>query len=351
MQGRDHAGVAGRARPFTVAIVGRPNVGKSTLFNRLTGRRLALVDDTPGLTRDRREGRARLGNLRFAVFDTAGFEDAEGRSLEARMRRQTEKAVADADVALMLVDARAGITPLDSHFADLLRRDPGRPLITFYDHASGERVELSVTTYANWVAKACSLLVDEHGLERGDRLRLDLPPHWLGHVFLGAAWYAGLAVDLREDSPAPDAVVCGPDTLDRWAEHADDLPVLACSLLPLGVRFAEPVPAGVHDVGIEIWGQPDAFRPWDPSAPDDDAVLLADTTLTQADLWEAAAAGSLLSDGGRLLAVSNPASPPGFSTFTEPLLSGGSVVLVAHPDADRLDSTARDERVTAREEA
>lgn len=245
------------------------------------------------------------------------------------------------------------MTTFSAVLFDLLRRDPGRPLVTFYDHATGERVELSVTTYANWVAKACSLLVDEHGLERGDRVRLDLPPHWLGHVFLGAAWYAGLAVDLRaaDAAGAPDAVVCGPDGLERWADRADELTVLACSLLPLGVRFATALPVGVHDVGVEIWGQPDAFAPWEPAEPDDDAVLLPAGPLTQAAMWVAAAAGSLLSDGGRLLAVSNPASPPGFSTFTEPLAKSGSVVLVAHPDPDRLGSTAHDERVTVREDA
>ena len=107
---------------FTVAIVGRPNVGKSTLFNRLVGQRLALVDDMPGVTRDRREGDARLGDLRFRVFDTAGLEDISDDSLEARMRRQTERAVETADVALLLIDARAGITPTDRHFAQQLRR-------------------------------------------------------------------------------------------------------------------------------------------------------------------------------------------------------------------------------------
>ncbi|MEQ9812660.1 MAG: ribosome biogenesis GTPase Der [Azospirillaceae bacterium] len=107
---------------FTVAIIGRPNVGKSTLFNRLVGRRLALVDDRPGVTRDRREGEGRLGTLQFRVIDTAGLEEATGDSLEARMRRQTEQAVREADVVLMMYDARAGITPLDRHFADWLRQ-------------------------------------------------------------------------------------------------------------------------------------------------------------------------------------------------------------------------------------
>jgi GTP-binding protein len=107
---------------FTVALVGRPNVGKSTLFNRLIGRRLALVDDTPGVTRDRREGEARLGSLTFRVIDTAGLEDVADESLEARMRRQTERAIADADVALLMVDARSGLTEADRHFARLLRR-------------------------------------------------------------------------------------------------------------------------------------------------------------------------------------------------------------------------------------
>jgi len=108
--------------PFAVAIVGRPNVGKSTLFNRLTGRRSAIVHDRPGVTRDRKEGVASLAGLNFRVFDTAGLEDASEDTLEGRMKRLTLKAVADADVALLLIDAKAGIVPLDEHFAGLLRQ-------------------------------------------------------------------------------------------------------------------------------------------------------------------------------------------------------------------------------------
>ena len=126
-----------------VAIVGRPNVGKSTLFNRLVGRKLALVDDTPGVTRDRREGEAKLFDLRFTIVDTAGFEDADTATLAGRMRQQTDLAVGDATVALLVFDARAGITPLDKHFADWLRKR-GTPLILVANKAEGRAGELGV---------------------------------------------------------------------------------------------------------------------------------------------------------------------------------------------------------------
>src|SRR5919106_1287591 len=111
----------------TVAIIGRPNVGKSTLFNRLVGRKLALVDDQPGVTRDRREGEARIGDLEFRVFDTAGLDDAPGASLERRMSAQSERAIAEADGCLFMIDARAGVTPVDRAFADRLRKS-GKPI-------------------------------------------------------------------------------------------------------------------------------------------------------------------------------------------------------------------------------
>lgn len=232
--------------------------------------------------------------------------------------------------------------------AGQLRRDPGRPLLTFYDHATDERVELSVTTYANWVAKAAGLLSEECDLERGMSLRIDLPPHWLSPVFLGAAWTLGLRVTASDE---PDAVVCGPATLERWAPRAAEVPVLACSLRPLGVRFSEPLPPHVRDVGVEIWSQPDGFTAWDPPTATD----LATDDLTQDEVFGArpadvltAAAGSSLTDGGRLLTVSDPASPPSTATFTEPLRRGGSLVLVRHPDPGRLDHVYDVERATAR---
>ncbi|MFW5679006.1 MAG: ribosome biogenesis GTPase Der [Pseudomonadota bacterium] len=130
--------------PTTVAILGRPNVGKSTLFNRLIGRRLAIVDDTPGVTRDRLEGDGRLFDLRFRVLDTAGMEEATDDSLSGRLRRSSETALDEADVGVFVIDAKVGVTALDEALADALR-DRGKPLILVANKAESDGGRLAVS--------------------------------------------------------------------------------------------------------------------------------------------------------------------------------------------------------------
>jgi len=127
-----------------LAIVGRPNVGKSTLFNRLAGKKLAIVDDTPGVTRDRREAKGKLGDLDFVLIDTAGFEDTTDASLESRMRQQTEIAIRDADVILFLIDSRSGVLPLDESFAALLRR-ADKPVVLAANKVEGRAGDVGIT--------------------------------------------------------------------------------------------------------------------------------------------------------------------------------------------------------------
>jgi len=152
---------------ITGAIIGRPNVGKSTLFNRLVGQRIALVDDTPGVTRDRREGEANLFGLEFRVVDTAGLEERFDASLEGRMRAQTEKALEEADLALLVFDVRAGITALDEHFANWLRRS-GKAVALVANKCEGREAESGLgEAYSLGLGQAIPISA-EHGLGMSD---------------------------------------------------------------------------------------------------------------------------------------------------------------------------------------
>jgi GTP-binding protein len=159
---------------FKVAIVGRPNVGKSTLFNRLVGRRLALVDDLPGVTRDRREGTGQIAGLSFTIVDTAGLEEATDESLSARMRQQTERAVSEADAVLFLIDARAGITPLDRHFAVWLRGFKA-PVILVANKAEGSAGQAGSYEAFELGLGAPVAISAEHGEGMGDLFDALLP--------------------------------------------------------------------------------------------------------------------------------------------------------------------------------
>jgi GTP-binding protein len=148
--------------PFTIAIIGRPNVGKSTLFNRLVGQKLALVDDTPGVTRDRREGEGRLGDLEFTLIDTAGLDEGAKGSLTARMQEQTEVAIGLADALMFVIDARAGLTPNDRAFADFARR-ANKPVVLVANKSEGKQGEAgAMESYALGLGEPIQISA-EHG--------------------------------------------------------------------------------------------------------------------------------------------------------------------------------------------
>jgi uncharacterized protein (TIGR03089 family) len=231
-------------------------------------------------------------------------------------------------------------------FPDLLARrlqaDPGQPLVTAYDDATGERTELSVTTYANWVSKTANLLTGELGLDTGDTVLVDLPAHWLVPVFLGAAWSAGLAVTVSAEVEH-DAVICGPDAVERF-RGADQ--VVACSLRPFAVRFPEPLPPEVLDYGLLWPGQSDVFLSVVPPSPDTVGWLSPESPRAQADLLQAAASEQYPS-GVRLLTDVHPAAGHGVPGFLAPLVHDGSMVLLVNARHDSWPARREDERATA----
>ncbi|MDO5647181.1 ribosome biogenesis GTPase Der [Paracoccus sp. (in: a-proteobacteria)] len=189
---------------FTLAIVGRPNVGKSTLFNRLVGKKLALVDDQPGVTRDLREGAGRLGDLRFIVIDSAGLEMAEDDSLQGRMRRLTERAVDEADICLFVIDARVGVTAADEYFAEILRRRAGHVILAA-NKAEGRAGEAgAIEAYALGLGEPIRISA-EHGEGMEDLYQTLIP----------------LADQIEAERPAPIAAETDVDLSDHDAETGE----------------------------------------------------------------------------------------------------------------------------------
>lgn len=239
--------------------------------------------------------------------------------------------------------------------ADLLNSalaaDPGRPLVTFYDDATGERVELSVATFANWVAKTANLLQGDLAAEPDDRVALLLPAHWQTAVWLLACASVGVVADMAGDPAAADVVVSGPDTLE--AARACSGERVALSLRPLGGRFPQP-PEGFVDYAVEVPGQGDRFAPYAPVDPEAPTLIVAGREFTGAEVVERARAAAaelgLTGPGSRILSGLPYDTWEGLDAgLYGPLASGGSVVLCRNLDRlgdDALDKRVESERVT-----
>lgn len=226
--------------------------------------------------------------------------------------------------------------------------DPARPFLTWYDHADGARIELSVVSTANWVAKTAGLLRDVLDAGPGSRISIDLPAHWQGAVWVLAAWTSA-AVIVPPGGDDVDVAVVGPALLSGDVPDARE--VVATALHPLGARFSEPLPVGVTDYGAEVLAMPDAFDSGVPVSADAPAWDDPAGRLTQAEmlLLAGARAQSLgLEVGARVLTGANPCSRDGALTgLLAPLSVSGSVVLVSNPQPDRLQDLAAEERADA----
>ncbi|MFB7733744.1 TIGR03089 family protein [Streptomyces sp. NPDC056112] len=240
--------------------------------------------------------------------------------------------------------------------ADLLRSalaaDPGRPLVTFYDDATGERVELSVATFSNWVAKTANLLQGDLGAGPGDRVALMLPAHWQTAVWLLACASVGAVADVDGNAGVADVVVSGPDTLD--AARACSGERVALALRPLGGRFPQP-PEGFMDYAVEVPGQGDVFAPFAPVDPEEPALIVAGAEYTAAEVVERARGDApelnLTGPASRLLSALPYDTWEGLSAgLYAPLTAGASVVLCRNLDQlpeDALAKRIESERVTA----
>ncbi|TDO51318.1 uncharacterized protein (TIGR03089 family) [Kribbella sp. VKM Ac-2527] len=212
-------------------------------------------------------------------------------------------------------------------FASAVRRDGASPFLTYYDDASGERIELSALTTANWVAKTANLLVDEYDLEPGETVAIGLPPHWLGVVWALSTWSAGAEVT----TGTGDLAITGPDFGVRGTRET-----IASALLPLAGRFREPIPEGIHDYGAEVYNHPDVFVPFDPPA----ATSPAYDGTSHADLIRAAEP-----IGDRILVTTNLVAPAGVGVLVGVISGGGSIVLCRNLDEAKLERRIADEKV------
>ncbi|NEE04101.1 TIGR03089 family protein [Phytoactinopolyspora halotolerans] len=239
----------------------------------------------------------------------------------------------------------ATTTPYDLLRAEL-QRDSARPLVTFYDDATGERVELSVATFDNWVAKTAGLLRDDLATDSGARIAVLLPPHWQALVWAAACWALGACV--VDSADGADVLVVGPDTLDQAATtEAEE--VVALSLRPLGGRFADPLPIGVLDYAVEVPGHPDRLAGYVPPAATEPALEHRGISHTLSGLVDQARErGDRLGadPGARLLVSTADLRTALLDALLVPMVVGGSAVLVRNEADGTRDSRIAAERVT-----